>query len=201
MDIEQLKNYNSKTTDTFGIIMPTIEEFDNKIKIAISLWPQINKNGGIDYLFGKGVGVELALRGEVNGRVKNYKNFPYRSHSDFEIYDSLGYEQIPESSSFVYVFGGQEIYPKTQTKGLACMESDLMDSTYDVVTYQGNTYLIPCLEILFLDKYMKRESTPRQEGYDAFLLMQEYKLNEFLMQQLILWKKITLYQRLKSKKK
>ena len=39
-----------------------------------------------DYLFGKGVGVELALRGTVVGREKNPIVFPYRSHSDFEIY-------------------------------------------------------------------------------------------------------------------
>ena len=160
MDIDKLKQYNESTTID-GIIMPTIEDFDNKVRLAISLWPQINENEEISYLFGKGVGVELALRGKVLGREKNNHNFPYRSHSDFEIYDSIGYERIPESGNFIHVLGAQEIYPKTATKGLHGLDESLMDSTYDVVSYQGGTYLVTCLEILFLDKWMKQESTPR----------------------------------------
>ena len=176
-EIEKFKKYNDETTSEFGIMMPTLETFDTKVLMATTLWPQINKSGGIDYLLGKGVGVELALRGEVLGRDKNPVSFPFRSHSDFEIYDCLGYFEIPESEDFVYVFGAQEYYPKDSTKGLHGMDPNLMDSTYETVTYDGHIYLVPELEILFLDKYLRKESTPREEGCDALLLLQAYPLD------------------------
>ena len=176
VELDRLKEYNERTTEN-GIVMPRLEDFDRKIQIAIDLWPQINKNGGIDYLLGKGVGVELALRGTVQNRKKHHNNFPYRSHSDFEVYDTMGYDKIPESEKFRYVFGAMEIYPKNKTKGLSGMEEDLMDRTYEIVEYNGRKYLVPQLEILFLDKYLRKETTPREEGYDAELLMMEYDLD------------------------
>lgn len=177
-DIENLKKYNDMTTDR-SVIMPTEATFDTKVELAIKLWPQINKDGSVAYLFGKGVGVELALRGFVEGREKNDVFFPYRSHSDFEIYNSLNvdYKSIPESKDFVRVFGAQELYPKNKTKGLSDIPDDYMDKTYDVVVYNGNRYLIPELELLFLDKFLRQESTPRKEGNDALLLLKSYKLN------------------------
>lgn len=176
--IDELKSYHNKTTIE-GIIMPDIETFDTKTKLAIKLWPQINSSGRIDYLLGKGLGVELALRGKVKGRVKRNNNFPYRSHSDFEIYNAPydDYDSIPESKAFNHVFGGQEIYPKTATKGLHDLPASLMDETYEEVEYNGETFLIPELELLFLDKYLKQESTPRNEGCDAILLLKEYDLD------------------------
>ena len=176
VELDKLKEYNERTIEN-GIVMPRLEDFDRKMQMAIDLWPQINKNGGIDYLLGKGVGVEVALRGTVQNRKKYHNNFPYRSHSDFEIYDTLGYNEIPESDKFRYVFGAMEIYPKSKTKGLSGMEEDLMDRTYEIVEYNGRKYLVPQLEILFLDKYLRKESTPRKEGYDAELLMMEYDLD------------------------
>ena len=177
-DLISLREENERTSIN-GIIMPTLLDFDKKIALAIELWPQVNKDGGIDYLFGKGVGVELAIRGQVKGREKNPMSFPYRSHSDFEIYDCDGddYNEMPEAHDFYAVFGGQELYPKTSTKGLTDIEPGLMDSTYEVVSYNGHDYLVPELELLFLDKYLKMESTPRQEGCDALLLMKQYHLN------------------------
>ena len=176
--IDELKEYHTRTSKN-GIIMPDIESFDTKTKLAIKLWPQINGDGRIDYLLGKGLGVELALRGKVKGRKKYNNNFPYRSHSDFEIYNApyTSYDSIPESKAFTYVFGGQEIYPKSATKGLHELPPSLMDSTYEEVEYNGETFLIPELEILFLDKYLKQESTPRSEGCDAILLLKEYDLS------------------------
>lgn len=176
-EIERLKKYNDETTSDFGIMMPTLETFDTKVLMATTLWPQINKSGGIDYLLGKGVGAELAIRGEVLGRDKNPVSFPYRSHSDFEIYDCIGYFKIPEANEFYQVFGAQEYYPKDGTKGLHGMDPTMMDSTYETVTYNGHIYLVPELEILFLDKYLKQESTPREEGCDALLLLQAYPLD------------------------
>lgn len=177
--LDELKRYNEKTTTREGFIMPNIEAFDTKISLAIKLWPQINSDGKIDYLLGKGVGVELALRGEVNGRKKHNNNFAYRCHSDFEIYDapSINYDLIKNSEMFTYVFGAQEIFPKDSTKALHNLPKSLMDDTYDEVYYNGETYLIPELELLFLDKYLKKESTPREDGYDAYLLFREYDLD------------------------
>ena len=57
-EINKLKLYNEATSKD-GIIMPTKETFDTKVKLAINLWPQINESGSIDYLFGKGVGSSL----------------------------------------------------------------------------------------------------------------------------------------------
>lgn len=175
-ELEKLKKYNEETSE-HGIIMPTLETFDMKVLMATTLWPQINKRGEIDYLLGKGVGAELALRGEVLGRDKNPVSFPYRSHSDFEIYDCIGYNNIPEARGFFEVFGAQEYYPKDRTKGLERMDPTMMDSTYETVTYNGHIYLVPELEILFLDKYLRQESTPRKEGCDALLLLQAYPLD------------------------
>lgn len=57
------------------------------------------------------------------------------------------------------------------------MPKNLMDQTYEKVYYQGDVYLIPELEILFLDKYLKPEATQRVQGNDAILLLKEYKLD------------------------
>ena len=171
-ELKKLKEYNDSTSIN-SIMMPTKREFDIKIKLAKKLWPQISETGEINYLLGKGAGVELALLGEVQNRKKNNCNFPYRSHSDFEIYDTLG----NYSQEFLTVFGAQEIYPKTRTKGLDYIPDGYMDQTYDTVIYDGESYLIPELELLFLDKYMRQEATPREEGCDAMLLLREYKLD------------------------
>lgn len=174
--IDKIKMYNEKTS-IGSFIMPTIDTFDKKMLLAIKLWPQIGKDGQVHYLLGKGVGVEIAIRGDVQGRKKRNNNFSYRGHSDFEIYNCVGYDSLPESKAFNYVFGAQECYPKTETKGLKNMDPNLMDSTYETVVYKGNKYLVPELEILFLDKFLKKEKTPRKEGYDAILLLKEYELD------------------------
>jgi len=174
--LEKMKLYNEKTSEA-GIIMPNIDTFDRKMLMAIKLWPQIGKNGDIQYLLGKGVGVEVAIRGEVKGRRKRNNDFPYRSHSDFEIYDCVGYKNLPESDAFTFVFGWQEYRSKTETKGLQDMDPTLMDTTYETVIYKGQEYLVPELEILFLDKFLLPESTPREEGNDALLLLKEYELD------------------------
>ena len=52
-----------------------------------------------------------------------------------------------------------------------------MDNTYEVVDYLGSQYLIPELELLFLDKFLRQETTFRSEGIDAKALMMAYKLD------------------------
>ena len=177
--IDELKKYHIQTTGPGGIIMPTVEVFDTKIQLAIKLWPQVGNNGEINYLLGKGTGLEIALRGVAKGRKKYNNNFPYRSHSDFEIYGAKtdDYDFLPESEAFTYVFGSQEIFPRSKTKGLSNIPEDLMISTFQEVEYNGDTFLVPELELLFTDKYIARESTPRKEGYDALLLLEEYDLD------------------------
>lgn len=174
--LNKLKNYNEKTTLN-GIMMQNIDDFDTKVELAVNVWPQINKENKINYLFGKGVGVELAIQGQVQNRKKHNYNFPYRSHSDFEIYNSNGYENTNDCKNFLYIFGSQEIYPKTSTKALKEIPVGYMDKTYETVIYNKKTYLIPELELLFLDKYMLQESTKRLDGCDAILLLKSYKLD------------------------
>ena len=173
-EINELARYAKFTKSDKGMDMPTLEIFREKIKMAIALAPQVNSSGEINYLFGKGVGAELAIRGNVKGRKKYNRNFPYRCHSDFEIYDANGMGYTEE---FKKVFGAQECFPKTKTKALSGMDETLMDATYETVEYEGNEYLIPELEILFLDKFLRKEGTPRKEGCDAILLLKEYDLD------------------------
>jgi len=176
-----LVEWEEKTQD-HGIMMPKIEDFYRSVLVAISLYPQKSEEGKINYLFGKGIGVEIALRGKVQGRNFLETNPEYRSHSDFELYD---YKGIKYPESFKSVFGSQEIYPPTRTKGLNDIEDGVMDLTHEVVDLDGYEILLPRLELLFLDKFLRKESTPRESGYDCELLAQKYDLdlnlvNEYL---------------------
>ena len=176
-EVQKIKDYCDSTRIN-GYEMPIQEVFDRKVEIAVKLWPQKTNDGEIRYLFGKGVGVELALRGEVQGRQKKGNDFPYRSHSDFEIYNYNGdYASDESAKNFHFVFGAQERYSKNETKALKNIPDGYMDSTYETVIYNGQEYLTPELEILFLDKYLRQESTPREEGCDAILLAREYSLD------------------------
>ncbi|MBR3329477.1 hypothetical protein IKG29_03055 [Candidatus Saccharibacteria bacterium] len=175
--IEQYRRYCRETYQG-TVEMPTLEIFDKKVEIATEVFPQRDDNGRIRYLFGKGVGAELAIRGEVGDRKKYNNRFPYRTHSDFEIYDYDGnYPTDAAIRDFYTIFGAEEIYPKNRTKALESIPEGYMDDTYETVRYNGREYLVPELEILFLDKYLLQESTPREEGCDAVLLAKEYDLD------------------------
>lgn len=170
-DIEKLKQWYKGTVE-HGIQMPTEDAFYENVLLALSLFPQI-ENNNINYLFGKGIGIEVALRGRVNGREKNEIEFPYRSHSDFEMYGMDGEYEV----AFKEIFGAQERYPTTKTKGLYGIEPGVMHENAEEVNLDGITVLVPQLEMLFLDKYLKQESTPRDEGIDAALLAKQYELD------------------------
>lgn len=169
--IDKLKEWYNNTMVN-GIQMPTEQAFYENVLLATSLFPQ-TENENINYMFGKGIGIEVALRGEVANRTKNDIEFPYRSHSDFEMYGMDG----DYDPTFREIFGAQERYPTTKTKGLAQIEPGLMADNAEKVNLDGVTLLVPQLEMLFLDKYLKQESTPRGEGVDAALLAKQYDLD------------------------
>jgi hypothetical protein len=155
------------------VLINNEQEFDETIKKAITLWPQF-ENGKINYLLGKGIGTEIALKGEALNRKKNHNNFSFRTHSDLELYDAKSYD-YPDD--FVKEFGAQEIFLPTEMKALRNLPPNLMDENFDIVEYKGNKYGILNFELLFLEKYLRKENTPRKEGYDAILLAKEYDLN------------------------
>lgn len=171
--IEALKKWKDKT-QIDGIMMPEEADFYKSILLAISLEPQKNDEGQISYLFGKGIGVEIALRGNIKGREQHEIDIPYRSHSDFELYDR-NVENYQKA--FNELYGNQEYYPPTKTKGLQNLPEGLMDNTYETVMLDGYEVLVPQLEILFLDKFLRKENTPREEGYDCELLAEKYDLD------------------------
>lgn len=178
--IDKLKEWYNNTRDG-TVQMPTEQSFYENVLLAISLFPQ-EENENINYMFGKGIGIEVAIRGNVEGRAKNDIEFPYRSHSDFEMY-GMDRNYDPQ---FAEIFGAQERYPTTMTKGLSDLPSELMPSTAEKVNLDGITVLVPQLELLFLDKYLKQESTPREEGIDAALLAKQYDLDYGLVYKYLL---------------
>jgi hypothetical protein len=183
--IVKLKNWHEATTGDLGIIMTTEQDFYRKTLLAVSLWRQ-QEGGKTNYLLGKGAGVEVALRGNIAGRTKRPIGFSYRSHSDFELYAvvyeagengaNIGNQPI-YSEPFNKVFGGQEYFPLTKTKGLKNIPPTLLHDTAEVVDFGGVSVRVPQLELLFLDKYMAKESTPRTEGHDYEVLARQYTLD------------------------
>lgn len=179
-EIDKLKEWYENTREE-TIQMPTEQSFYENVLLATSLFPQ-QENGDINYMFGKGIGIEIALRGKVESREKNDVEFPYRSHSDFELY---GMDRESDTQ-FAEIFGAQERYSTTTTKGLSNIEPGLMTNTAEQVDLDGITVLVPQLELLFLDKYLKQESTPREEGIDAALLAKQYDLDYGLVYKYLL---------------
>lgn len=182
--LSKLREWHDQTREG-GIDMPTEKVFYEKVLLAISLWRQ--KDGEkTNYLLGKGTGVEVVLRGNVAGKTKRPIEFSYRSHSDFELYGvdynagetgtNLGGKPI-YTEPFTRIFGNQEYFPVTKTKGLKNIPPTLLHDTAEVVDFGGVQARVPQLELLFLDKYMARESTPRSEGYDAEILAKQYVLD------------------------
>lgn len=189
--VEQLRKWNESTRTKDGGLMPSEQDFYRKVFLAVSLWRQ-REDGRINYLFGRGVGVELALRGQVLGREKSPVSLPYRSHSDFDLYGvdyraGAGGEKLDDkpiySDSFRQVFGSQEFFPLTLTKGLKNLPPDLLHRMAERVQLGEIEVLIPKLEILFLDKLIRPEGTPRGEGSDAELLARQYSLDGTLLHQ------------------
>ena len=174
-----LKQWENET-EINGIMMPELEDFYKTLLLAISTHPQKTEDGQINYLLGKGIGVEIALRGKIPTRTQYDTSPIYRSHSDFELYDT---KENPYSVVFQEIFGSQEYYPETKTKGLRNIPEGYMDNTYETVILEGYEILVPQLEILFLDKFLRKESTPREGIYDCELLADRYELNVELIKQ------------------
>lgn len=173
--LKKLREWHKETSDG-AIQMPDKDIFYKKVLLAASLWRQ-QEGAEIRYLFGKGAGVEIALQGEITGQEKRTSVPQYRTHSDFECYDVKYEEGQSYSPAFRAVFGGQEIYPPTKTKGLENIPPTLLDETSEKVRIGDVEVLVPELELLFLDKYLASEATPRAEGNDALLLAKMYKLD------------------------
>lgn len=177
--IDRLRQWSDETS-SHGALMPTVENFCEKTLLAVSLWRQRDEQGRINYLMGKGSGVEMALLGDVKGRKKRVGSFSFRPHSDFELY-GVDQEKCIYTDEFVAVFDAQEYFPKTKTKGLSDLPPELLDETAEIVEFGSATIIIPQLELLFLDKWRARESTPRPEGFDDECLARAYELNIALL--------------------
>lgn len=186
--LAQLKDWHEATStapngeEGADIAMPTEGIFTKKMILAKALMPQRDESGNILYLFGKGAGMELALQGEVNGRDKRDIEVPYRTHSDFEIYGAIAtnYDQIPHGDRFKAVFGGQEIYPVTETKGLHELPPDFLHKSAEAVDYGGVEFLVPRLELQLVDKFEKaneRVERSLRDKTDAEWLASTYDLN------------------------
>ena len=183
--LTQLRAWHEKTSDD-GIIMPDTDTFTAKMVLANALMPQRDESGNITYLFGKGAGAELALQGEVAGRDKKVADVPYRTHSDFEIYGATtdNYDAIPHSARFTAVFGSQEIYPVGNTKGLHDLPPDYLHETAEAVNYGGVDFLVPRLELQFVDKFEKSNETVERrlrEKTDAEWLATAYDMDADLI--------------------
>ena len=175
IDLEKLKHY-VKSTSPNGILMPTKEDIVTKVYLSQILFPQKTGNK-INYLFGKGIGVEIALMGQCRDRKSHNVSIEPRSHSDFELYDVKESNPYEKYSDFKDVFAAQEYFAPHQTKGLINIPDKLLDDTHEVVDFYGLPLLVPCLEILYVDKMIKRESTPREFGLDAEALSTKYDLD------------------------
>lgn len=187
--LADLREWHEVTTKN-GLDMPDIDSFTAKTVLARALMPQTNAAGEVQYLFGRGVGVELALQGQVEGRQKQLKEVPYRTHSDFEIYGASAdnYDAIPHGDRFKAVFGGQEIYPATKTKGLKELPDDYLLNNAEVVNYGGLDFLVPPMEAQFVDKF--ESGNPKTEKQlrgksDAELLAQAYPLEAHEVHRLV----------------
>ena len=176
-DIKEIRNYHIDTSSE-GVMVKTYDDFINKILLMIKLWPQKEGNT-INYLFGSGIGIELALQGNVIGRKKNNNCYSYRPHNDIILYDVkiLDYEDEKDSYNFKEAFGNIEFYPSYELKVLSNINSNLLDTNCETVVINNHKVLIPELEILFLEKYLQRELVSREEGYDYKLLFNEYELD------------------------
>jgi len=204
LDINESGDLNTKPTEnqleiirqwkkiTFidGNEMPNIDVFLVKIILARALMPQVDSNGTTQYLFGKGVGAEITLLGKIEGRDKLLDSIPYRPHSDFEIYavKNSDYNNISNSESFFKVFGSQEIYPLEKTKGLSNLPPTFLYETCETVDLGGIKFLVPDLEIQFLDKFEKgsERTEKRLRGKtDAEFLAENFQLDSKKIHELL----------------
>lgn len=189
LDIDQIVAWNKATTNADGIMMPrgilneageaiSIRDLiHDKLLVATTLWPQA-ENNNTNYLFGKGIGSEIALQATPLGRqTKTNKIFEARPHSDFELYGLSDMEQ-PYTEEFFRVFGAQEIYDINSTKAFKDIPNILNDSqSYE---WNGLELMTPDIELMFLEKLILKENAIYRQTdayYDYELLSQRYTLD------------------------
>ena len=172
LDVDELREWNLDSS-VDGVLMSNYDIFVDKVLTMIALCKQIDENK-VNYLFGMGIGIELALQGNVVGRCKNNNCFPYREHNDIYLYsvDNKIYNSL-----LFKVFNKIELFDKGKTYMLDKLPDNLLDNNYDIVMIHNHKVLIPCLEILFLDSYLSGGMDRRIEGTDYELLIKEYKLD------------------------
>jgi hypothetical protein len=164
-----------------GLEMADEQSFYRKVTLAQALMPQKNDKGETTYLFGKGIAAEITLQGDVAGREKRVDTTPYRTHADFEIYAFDEADPPVGYDAFKHVFGGQEIFPSTKTKGLRDLPRDYLASTADKVNLGGVELFVPRVEAQFVDKLQKGNSsteTKLRGATDAALLAKAYALDD-----------------------
>jgi hypothetical protein len=183
------------------IMMPDFESFVKQTYLHLSLWPQQNQMGELQYLMGKGAGVELAIQGHVKDRQKRESFDTIRTHSDFELYGTtfteesndpssnlVGSPKVPEA--YKEVFGHLEVFPVNAVKAFYNLPTDPNDidhihRNHEIVDFGGLEILVPKLELLFLDKYFKREMVTDEiahpDGLDALRLARSYDLDTDLI--------------------
>lgn len=169
-DLENYRIWNVDTTIQ-GVSMNDYDTFVDKVLLASHIWPQLNEDGIINYLFGLGIGIELALQGDVIGRRKNNNCFEYREH-----YNMYLYGLRENNNEFNKIFR-PITFNRYNTLELHNLDENLLATSYDVVRIHNHKVYIPSLEILFLDSYLSREMNKRQSGCDYELLMREYDLD------------------------
>ena len=172
LDIDELRDWNLDSS-VDGVLMPNYYTFVDKVLTMITLYKQIDENK-INYLFGMGIGIELALQGNVIGRCKNNNCYPYREHNEIYLY---AVDDKIYNSLLFKVFNKFQMFDKSKTYMLNKLPDDLLDNNYDIVMIHNHKVLIPCLEILFLDSYLSGGMDRRMEGTDYELLIKEYKLD------------------------
>ncbi len=199
LSLDQIVAWNQATTNADGILMPrgilneagapikVRDLIHDKLLVATTLWPQTDNNK-VNYLFGKGIGSEIALQATPLGRkTKTNKIFEARPHSDFEMYGLSNMEQ-PYTEEFSRVFGAQEIYDIHSTKAFKDIPNIIDDSqSYE---WNGLKLMTPDIELMFLEKLILKENAIYRETdpfYDYELLSQRYsldfeKINNYLEQ-------------------
>ena len=187
--LDELAKWHNDTTISSGIFMPDIGTFVRKTILAKALMPQSAPDSSIQYIFGNSHGLELSIQGEVIGHKKRVDENPLRTHIGFGLLGcKFKNENIPgsrpsqlvNSDRFQHVFGDHEMYPLDRTKALNGLPQEVLHATSDIVRLGGVVFLVPQLELQFVDAYMVSNSTVEGSSRgmsDAQALATAYKLD------------------------
>lgn len=187
--LDELAKWHNDTTIGSGIFMPDIDTFVRKTVLAKALMPQSAPDSTIQYLFGNSHGLELSIQGEVIGHKKRVDENPLRTHIGFGLLGcKFKNENIPgsrpsqlvNSDRFRHVFGNHKTFSLDHTEGLAGLPDEALHATSDTVLLGGVIFLVPQLELQFVDKYLT-SNLPLEQSFrgmsDAQALATVYKLD------------------------